>query len=231
MLDRITSLMQELRTLTDSLAHDLRSPVQRLRARVDAALNAEDEERRESLLSGVMQEADALTRILATVLEIGRSESMASRNQFSWVDPAELVSELCEMYEPLVEDAGAELKLDVRPVLPLFGHRQLLAQTLSNLVDNAIKYADDGAEITLFAHQEDGQVRLGVADRGPGIAPEQRAEARRRFGRLDSSRPTGGAGLGLALAEAVAHLHEGELELDDNHPGLRASLVLPTPQK
>ena len=104
---------------------------------------------------------------------------------------------------------------------------QLLAQTLSNLLDNALHYAREGGEAVLFARVREGRLRLGVADRGPGIAPADQAEARRRFGRLDSSRTTGGAGLGLALAEAVAHLHGGVLELVDNAPGLRAVLVLP----
>jgi signal transduction histidine kinase len=112
--------------------------------------------------------------------------------------------------------------------LPIFtGHRQLLAQTLSNLLDNALSYARAGGEVVLFARVLDGKLRLGVADRGPGIAPADQAEARRRFGRLDSSRTSAGAGLGLPLAEAVAHLHGGMLELVDNRPGLRAVLVLP----
>jgi signal transduction histidine kinase len=228
MLDRIGALMEELRLLTDCLAHDLRSPVGRLRARVDAAMEATDEKRRQSLLAGVLNEADSLMRILTTVLEIGRSEAMTSRNQFAWLDPRELVAELAEMYEPLAEDAGAALSLETGPVLlPLFGHRQLLAQALSNLVDNAINHAAAGGEILIFARDEEGLLRLGVADRGPGIKDSEQAEARRRFGRLDSSRSTAGAGLGLALAQAVAHLHHGRLDLDDNCPGLVASIVLP----
>lgn len=228
MLDRISILMEELKLLTDSLAHDLRSPVGRLRARIDAAMRAENESRRDALLGGVLQEADSLMRILTTVLEIGRSEAMASRNQFAWLDPAELVQELSEMYEPIAEEAGCTLKLDCGPaLLPLFGHRQLIAQTLTNLLDNALKYGAKGGDITLFAAREETFLRLGVADHGPGIAPADRAEARRQFGRLDVSRSKEGAGLGLALAEAVAHLHRGTLELEDNQPGLRAVLVLP----
>jgi len=228
MLDRIEALMEELRLLTDSLAHDLRSPVGRLRARIDAALTAPTEERRHQLLGGVLNEADSLMRILTTVLEIGRSEAMTSRKQFTWLGPDELVSELADMYEPLVEESGASLSTKVTGVLlPLFGHRQLLAQALSNLVDNALKYASCGGEIVLLAEQDDGEIRLGVGDRGPGIASGDEAEARRRFGRLDASRSSGGAGLGLALAQAVAHLHRGRLELQDNGPGLRALLVIP----
>jgi signal transduction histidine kinase len=228
MFDRMAGLMEELRLLTDSLAHDLRSPVGRLRARVEAALATTDDSKRDLLLGGILQEADSLMRMLTTVLEIGRSEAMASRNQFEPLDPAGLIDELAEMYEPIAEEAGCTLRVEADSGLPVFtGHRQLLAQTLSNLFDNALKYACGGGAVVLFARVLDGQMRLGVADRGPGIAPADQAEARRRFGRLDSSRSTGGAGLGLALAEAVAHLHGGALELLDNGPGLRAVLVLP----
>jgi signal transduction histidine kinase len=154
---------------------------------------------------------------------------MASRNQFAPIDAAELIAELAEMYDPLAEDAGVTLRVETSaPRLPLVGHRQLLAQALSNLVDNALAYGAGGGDILLFAEEQGGRLRIGVADRGPGIPPEEQAEARRRFGRLDSSRSRAGAGLGLALAEAVAHLHEGVLQLDDNGPGLRASLVLRT---
>jgi signal transduction histidine kinase len=229
MLDRIAVLMEELRLLTDCLAHDLRSPVARLRVRIEAAMRADNEVRRETLLAGVLQEADSLMRILTTVLEIGRSEAMASRSQFAWLDPAGLVAELADMYEPILEEAGCALRLECGPaLLPLFGHRQLLAQVLSNLLDNAVHYAAGGKEIALFAVQEEDELRLGVADRGPGIAPADRAEAKRQFGRLDASRSAGGAGLGLALAEAVSHLHHGRLELEDNEPGLRVSLILPS---
>jgi signal transduction histidine kinase len=167
-------------------------------------------------------------RILTTVLEIGRSEAMISRNQFAWLDPGELADALAEMYEPLAEEVGAKLRLERGPaLLPLFGHRQLLAQALSNLLDNAVNYGASGGEIVLFVRQQEVSLEIGVADRGAGIAPEARAEARRRFGRLDASRSTAGAGLGLPLVEAIAHLDEGELLLADNAPGLVAALTLP----
>lgn len=228
MLDRIAALMEELRLLTDCLAHDLRSPLGRLRTKIDAAIEAGDAPQRDALMAGVLQESDALMRILTTVLEIGRTEALAPRNQFAWLDPGALVAELAEMYEPTTEERGAPLTLE-RDVtlLPLFGHRQLLAQALSNLLDNALTYAASGGAFTLFAHAGDEELRLGVADRGPGIAEQDRAEAKRQFGRLSDARSTAGAGLGLALVEAVAHLHSGRLELSDGAPGLVAALVLP----
>ena len=228
MLDRITRLMEELRLLTDSLAHDLRSPVSRLRSAAHAAAEADDPGEQEELLGSVIRQADALMRILTAVLEISRSEALTGRKQFSWFDIGELAAELAEMYDPLAEEKGARLEFDrpPRPV-PLFGHRQLLAQAISNLLENAIRYGASGGEIRVRVHPGERQIRIEVGDRGPGIPADRRAEARRRFGRLDSSRSDEGAGLGLALAESIAHLHEGKLMLEDNAPGLLTQLDLP----
>jgi signal transduction histidine kinase len=228
MLDRISTLMEELRLLTDSLAHDLRSPASRLRAAAHAAAESDDPAEQEELLGSVVRNADALIRILTTVLEITRSEALTGRNQFAWFDVGELAAELAEMYDPLAEERGASLRYDRphRPV-PLYGHRQLLAQAMSNLVENAIRYGSSGGEIAVRVRPGEKQIRIEVADRGPGIPPDRREEALRRFGRLDSSRSDEGAGLGLALAESIAHLHEGELLLDDNEPGLLTALQLP----
>lgn len=228
MLDRISALMDELRLLTDSLAHDLRSPVSRLRSAAFAAAEESDPKEQEELLGSVIRQADALMRILTAVLEISRSEALTGREQFHWFDIGELAAELTEMYDPLAEEGGATLGYDrpARPV-PLFGHRQLLAQAISNLVENAIRYGSEGGEIRVRVQPGERQIRVEIADRGPGIPADRRQEARRRFGRLDSSRSDEGAGLGLALAEAIAHLHEGELRLEDNRPGLRTVLELP----
>jgi signal transduction histidine kinase len=228
MLDRISALMEELRLLTDSLAHDLRSPVSRLRSAAHAAAEASDPKEQEELLGSVIRQADALMRILTAVLEISRSEAQTGRKQFSWFDVGELASELAEMYDPLAEERGATLEFDrpARPV-PLFGHRQLLAQAMSNLLENAIRYGSSGGEIKVRVASGEREVRVEVGDRGPGIPPERRDEALRRFGRLDSSRSDEGAGLGLALAEAIAHLHGGRLVLEDNVPGLLTILDLP----
>jgi len=228
MLDRISRLMEELRLLTDTLAHDLRSPASRLRAAAQAAAESDDPAEQEELLNSVVRNADALIRILSTVLEISRSEALTGRNQFSWFDVSELGAELAEMYDPLAEERGAALRFDrpTRPV-PLFGHRQLLAQAISNLVENAIRYGSAGGEIDVRVRPGDKQIRIEVADRGPGIPLERRQEALKRFGRLDSSRSDEGAGLGLALAQAIAHLHEGELLLEDNQPGLLIVMQLP----
>ena len=228
MLDRISGLMEELRLLTDSLAHDLRSPVSRLRSAAQAAAEADDPREQEELLGSVVRNADALMRILTTVLEISRSEALTGRNQFAWFDAGELAAELAEMYDPLAEERGASLRFErpERPA-PLFGHRQLLAQALSNLLENAIRYGSKGGQIDVRVERADKRIRIEVGDQGPGIPHDRRQEALRRFGRLDSSRSDEGAGLGLALAQSIAHLHEGELRLDDNRPGLLTTLDLP----
>jgi len=228
MLDRIANLMQEVRIVTDTLAHDLRSPVSRLRTAAQAAGETSDPARRDQALASIIGQADSLMRILTTVLEISRSRAMTGREQFSWFDADALAAELSEMYEPVAEDSDVTVLFE-RPPRPMriFGHRQLIAQAVSNLIENAIRYGSDGGEIRLSVEEDAKQLTIAVADRGPGIPEDRRAEAVRRFGRLDSSRSEGGAGLGLTLAQAIAHLHGGEFKLDNNEPGLIAALVLP----
>jgi len=228
MLDRISALMEELRLLTDSLAHDLRSPVSRLRSAAHAAAQASDPAEQEELLGSVIRQADSLMRILTTVLEISRSEALTGRKQFAWFDVGDLAAELAEMYDPLAEERDAALVYE-RPAwpVPLFGHRQLLAQAISNLIENAVRYGASGGEIRVKVEPNERNIRVEIADRGSGIPPERREEARRRFGRLDTSRSDEGAGLGLALAESIAHLHGGHLLLEDNRPGLLTVMVLP----
>jgi signal transduction histidine kinase len=228
MLDRISTLMEELSMLTDTLAHDLRSPIGRLRAAADRALATKSSGQRQQLLSSIIAEADSLMRVLTTVLEIGRSEALATRKQFARFNVVELVSELGEMYDPVAEEATVDLQIE-RPPEPLeiFGHRQLLAQAISNLIENSIKYGGAGGTIRLAAEHRHDRIMIEVCDRGPGIPADLRGVARRRFVRLDSSRSAAGAGLGLTLVEAIAHLHRGELLLEDGNPGLRAALALP----
>jgi signal transduction histidine kinase len=228
MLDRISGLMEELRMLTDSLAHDLRTPVSRLRSAAHAANETSDPAEQEELLGSVIRQADALMRILSAVLEISRSEALTGRKQFGWFDLRELAAELSEMYEPLAEEAGVAIEYDPpERRIPLYGHRQLLAQAVSNLIENAVRYGAEGGEIRIDVKSNGRMMRIEVADRGPGIPAELHGEALRRFGRLDSSRSKEGAGLGLAVAAAIAHLHDGELVLEDNQPGLRTALDLP----
>src|SRR4029079_5096815 len=181
----------------------------------------DDPAEQEELLGSVVRNADALIRILTTVLEISRSEALTGRKQFNWFDVGELSAELVEMYDPLAEERGATLFYD-RPAwpVPLFGHRQLLAQAISNLVENAVRYGASGGEIRVRVEPSQRFIRIEIADRGAGIPPERRDEARRRFRRLDTSRSDEGAGLGLALAESIAPLSHGEPLLEDKRPVL-----------
>jgi hypothetical protein len=147
-------------------------------------------------------------------------------------DAAQIAQDICELYEPLAEEKGVELKVEANSPLPTKGNRELVSQALANLVDNAIKYAKaepsgGAAHIKVSASAADGHVLLSVADTGPGIAETDRGRAVERFVRLETSRTEPGSGLGLSLASAVARLHGGELRLEDNAPGLKASIVLP----
>lgn len=226
MLDRVERLMAELRLVTDSLGHDLRSPLARVRGRLETALAATQPEQRDAAVVGALGETDALLRMLATLLEIGRSEAMP-RDRLTACDPAALVSEVADLYGPVVEDGGLafELALDESPA-PLSLHRELLTQAISNLLDNALRHGGTGPLVLRLAETAEGVV-LSVEDRGDGIAAGDRGEALSRFGRLDPARSAPGAGLGLALVDAVARLHGGRVELADNAPGLIVHIVLP----
>jgi signal transduction histidine kinase len=228
MLERIERLVSELRVVTDSVGHDLRSPLMRLRSRAEQAAAAADPAQRDTALTGVLAEADIMLRMLSTLLEISRAEA-GRTGTFQRVDLAEILEELGELYAPVVEDAGATLSVEL-PAEPLSArpvHRELLSQALANLIDNALKYAP-GTQIRLsLARTPGGGIALSVADEGPGIAEADRAAALARFGRLDDARGQSGAGLGLALVDSVARLHNGRLSLGDNSPGLVAAIDLP----
>ena len=227
MLDKTERLMTELRIVTDGLAHDLRSPLARLRAKAEAAVLQADPAQREAAMGGLLVETDLVMRILSTMIEITRAESL-SRDRLAAVDPAALVEEIADLYAPVVEDAGLRFDTAFPPTVPpMVLHRELLTQALSNLIDNALRHAGEGGAVTLRLVLGEGEARFQVEDRGPGIAEADRAQALRRFGRLDSARSLPGAGLGMALVEAVARLHGGRLELSDNAPGLVAAVVVP----
>jgi signal transduction histidine kinase len=227
MLDRIESLVGELRLVTDALAHDLRSPLARLRSRIDQATREVGDEAALDSLADISREADRLMTILGTALQISRAEAGIGRDRLQDLDLRDLLLELQELYEPIAEDRGIALTCAAEPGLIASVHRELLSQALGNLVDNALNYASGASSIVLSATARDGQATLAVADDGPGIAEQDRAAALRRFGRLDPARSAPGSGLGLPLVEATARLHGGLFALEDNAPGLRAVLTLP----
>lgn len=232
MLTRITELMVGLKAVSDNIAHDLRTPLTRLRNRAEAALR--DSANPEALKAGleqVIEESDGLMRVFDALLMIARAEAGAA-DSFQRIDVAAVMHDVGELYEAVAEYDGFAVKVSAADSLPVQGSRELIGQALANLVDNALKYgrprdATRPAEIILTAARNGDRVELVVADRGPGIPHEDRARATQRFVRLEASRTRPGSGLGLSLAAAVAHLHGGELRLEDNTPGLRIVLAIP----
>jgi signal transduction histidine kinase len=226
MLGRIEELVEQLRIVTESLAHDLRSPLTRIRANIEKAAVQATEEDQQQALEAVSNDIDRMLRLISATLEISRTEAGMGRAQFAEFDLGELMRDICEIYYPIAEERGISMEVEGPRRIGYFGNRQLIGQAVANLIDNSLKYAGGGAKIWVGASEEADQVRLSVADDGLGIPVELRDDAMRKYRRLEEARTTEGSGLGLAFVRAVARLHSGDLELDDNKPGLRVVLTL-----
>lgn len=229
MFHRIEGLVRELRMVTDSMAHDLRSPVSRMKARLEQGLNRTKDTGAREALGAAIDEADSLHQLLDTALEISRAEAGIGRDQFTRFALSPMLHDLAEVYGPLAEDQRFEIVVDAPPGIEIVAHRELLMRALSNLVDNALKYAVGGSQIRIAASGPGTDVvDIVVADDGPGLSESESGEAARRFVRLDPARGGSGAGLGLSLVETIAHLHSGTMTLAPNAPhGLRVCVALP----
>lgn len=229
MLTRIEELMGGMRTVTDSIAHDLRSPLTRMKgALVRAADPHSSEARRLQALDDANLQADQVLATLNALLDIAHAESGLSQENMQRIDVAGLVLGLAELFGPALEDAGQVLTVDA-PRYPLLAraHPALLRQAVGNLLHNAVVHAGSGATVTLTVEETPaGRARISVADDGPGVPVEHLGRVQERFVRLESARTSCGSGLGLALVAACAKLHGGRLVLGDNRPGLVAALEL-----
>jgi signal transduction histidine kinase len=233
MLERIGELMAGLKEVSDNIAHDLKTPLTRLRNNADEALRGpQSPEQLRAALEKIIEDSDNLIRVFNALLMIARLEAGGARETMADFEVSKVVRDVGELYEAVADETGTPLQINVEDGLVARGSRELVSQAVANLIDNAVKYGapSPGATlqpVTVAARRNGSDVAIVVSDHGPGIPEAERGRVLERFVRLESSRSRPGFGLGLSLAAAVARLHGGALTLQDNAPGLRAVLSLP----
>ena len=219
MLERIESLMEDVRRVSDNVAHDLRTPLGRLRTRLERLRDAEGDGASAALAEAALEEADQMLATFNALLRIARIETRQRRHAFERVNLATVGNDVADLYAPVAESRGITFRHSGIEA-PVDGDADLIFQSLANLLDNAMKYTPEGGAVTLHVTSDDDTVTVVVADSGPGVPPDEREAVLRRFYRLEPARSAPGSGLGLSLVAAVAELHEATLMLEDNAPGL-----------
>jgi signal transduction histidine kinase len=228
MLDRITRLMDGVREVSNSIAHDLRTPITRARTRLeDAAIHASSPDELKTAIERATDDLDGVVAVFQALLRIAEIEAGARRAAFAKIDLAPLLEDIDDLYHAVAEERGLTLRTTIARPLLLLGDRELIQQAVTNLLENALKFSPPGSVIVFRAVLAGNIIEITVADHGPGISEGDRLRATERFFRAESARSTTGSGLGLALVSAVAQLHNGTLTLSDNHPGLRTLIALP----
>jgi signal transduction histidine kinase len=227
MLDRIGALMDGLRQVTTDIAHDLRTPLTRLRQQLEATREAGDAGCYETGIDSAISQTDQILEIFRALLRIGTLEGGDGRQYFTTLDLSEVMSRVVEAHQPVAEDEGKALMSEHSAGLLVDGDAELLAQMMTNLIDNAIRHTPDGSRIVCELERIEGRIVASISDDGPGIPAEERAKVLTRFYRLDRSRNMPGVGLGMSLAAAITALHNARFELHDNGPGLRIRLTFP----